>query len=404
MMTHPVFISYRRETGHQLANLVASELQRRGYTTYMDVLRPEVGRFWEHIQSAIRASRALVLICTNESFATETTGNDWVAREVEEALACKRPIIPFFATNFVQPMRLPDAMAKALEYSGVRMDAEFPDATFDRLCKLLGPSRKLVAAKALMAAAAVIIAAFLGYAWIGHSLSNGAEKGTQIVRPLELAGAWPTGTNIQIGFLNGSAAQQQKVQQVSREWLHYANLTFTFSDLPAADARIIFSVSNIAAWSFRGTEAHTIPPNCPTMMLVGIEDNPTISDYDRRAILHEFGHLLGLLDEIQNPNGKIPWSPAVRADASITYNYISRVEKCPAPLNRPVTYQDPLPNYRAFDPVSIMMVDLPQVYLTEKDISFGGSDLSASDKDFVMRLYPKLNSAPGDVRSQQPKQ
>jgi TIR domain len=56
-MNQPVFISYRRETGHQLANLVASELQRCGYTTFLDVRRPEAGRFWDQIKVAIRNSR-----------------------------------------------------------------------------------------------------------------------------------------------------------------------------------------------------------------------------------------------------------------------------------------------------------------------------------------------------------
>ena len=50
-MNQPVFISYRRETGHQLANLVASELQGRGYTTFLDVRRPEAGRFWDQIKA-----------------------------------------------------------------------------------------------------------------------------------------------------------------------------------------------------------------------------------------------------------------------------------------------------------------------------------------------------------------
>jgi hypothetical protein len=48
-MNQPVFISYRRDTGHQLANLVASELGRRGYTTFLDFRRPEAGRFWDQI-------------------------------------------------------------------------------------------------------------------------------------------------------------------------------------------------------------------------------------------------------------------------------------------------------------------------------------------------------------------
>lgn len=73
------------------------------------------------------------------------------------------------------------------------------------------------------------------------------------------------------------------------------NLVFTFSVAPIGDARIIFSNYNIASWSFRGTEAHDVPPTCPTITPVGIADDTNISTYDRGMILHEFGHLLGLL-------------------------------------------------------------------------------------------------------------
>jgi serralysin len=393
-MNKPVFISYRRETGHQLANLVASELQRRGYTTYLDVRRPEAGRFWDQIKATICSSRALVLICTNESFPTQTSSTDWVNREVEEALAMKCLIIPFFATDFVRPAELPDSIVRALEYNGVGMNAQFPDATFDRLSKLLGPSR--IVRKTMLVsvvAAALLIAALLWTAWTKHSPTNAGEKderASATLRPLALDGAWPNGSNIKIGFLNGSTAQRQKVEQVAKEWLRYANLSYTFSDTPTGDARIIFSNNNIASWSFRGTEAHDVPPTCPTMTLVQIANDMTISTYDRSMILHEFGHLLGLLDEIQNPNAKIPWRPEIRADSAINYVYVSQVEKCPAPLNRPVTYQEALAHYRAFDPTSIMMALVGKEYLTE-DVSYGGaSDLSTSDKNFVAQLYPKL--------------
>jgi TIR domain len=350
-MNQPVFISYRRETGHQLANLVASELQRRGYTTFLDVRRPEAGRSWDQIKAAISNSRALVLICTNESFPTQISGTDRVNREVEEALAVECPIIPFFATDFVRPAELQDSIVRALEYNRVAMDAQFPEATFDRLSKLLCPSR-LVSKTLLVcaAAAALLIAALVWAAWTKRSPTNAGEKDAQAsakLRPLALEGAWPNGSNIKIGFLNGSEAQRRKVEQVAKEWLHHSNLSFAFSETPTGDARIIFSNNNIASWLFRGTEAHDVPPTCPTMTLVGIANDTIISTYDRGVILHEFGRLLGLLDEIQNPNAKIPWRPEIRANSAMTYVYISQIEKCPAPLSRPVTYQESLSHYRS---------------------------------------------------------
>jgi hypothetical protein len=391
LVREPVFISYRRQTGHQLANLVASELRRRGYITFLDVHQPEAGRFWEQIQAAIRSSRALVLICTNESFVTQTSGTDWVGREIEEALAVKCPIVPFFATDFVRQRELPDSIVRALEYNGVAMDAQFPDATFDRLSMLLGPSRRVSMIMLVSTAAAVVlIAVLLWFTSTRYLAEKDLQSSFAKVKSLALAGAWPNGSNIKIGFSNGFVAQKQKVQQIAKEWLRYANMTYTFSEKPIGDVRIFFSANKMASWSFRGTEAHDVPPTCPTMTLVGIANDSTISTYDRAVILHEFGHVLGLLDEIQNPNAKIPWRPEIRANAQATYVYISQVEECPAPLNRHVTFQESLAHYHPFDPTSIMMALIPKEYLTE-DVSYGGaSELSANDKEFVARLYPKL--------------
>jgi hypothetical protein len=315
-----------------------------------------------------------------------------VHREVEEALAVKCPIIPFFATGFVRRDELPHSIVRALEYNGVAMDVQFPDATFDRLSTLLGPSRRVRNAPMLVSAAAsaLLVAVLVWVVFTRHSLRNAPEKYLQSssakVQPLALAGAWPNGSNIKIGFLNGSVAQKQKVEEVAKEWLRYANISYTFSDMQSGDARIIFSDAKIASWSFRGTEAHDVPAACPTMMLVRIANDTIISTRDRRMILHEFGHLLGLLDEIQDPNAKLPGRPGIQ----VFHAYISEVEKCRAPLNRPITYQERLPHYHRFDPTSIMMVPLDKEYLTES-VSYGGAtELSTIDKEFVAQSYPKL--------------
>jgi hypothetical protein len=199
-----------------------------------------------------------------------------VNREVEEALAVKCPIIPFFATDFVRPGELPDSIVRALEYNGVTMDVQFPDATFDRLSNLLGPSQRVRKPMLVSAASALLIAALLWVASTRHGPRDAPEEdrlsSSAKVRPLALAGAWPNGSNIKIGFLNGSAAQKQKVEQVAKEWLRYANMPYTFSDTPTGDARIIFSDNNIASWSFRGTEARDVPPVPDTIRAIVLND------------------------------------------------------------------------------------------------------------------------------------
>lgn len=49
-------------------------------------------------QEAIRFCCAVVVICTNGSF--QAKADDWVLREVSEAMALGRPIVPVFSQDF----------------------------------------------------------------------------------------------------------------------------------------------------------------------------------------------------------------------------------------------------------------------------------------------------------------
>ena len=140
-MRRLIFISYRRQRGYELAHLVNAELRARGLRTFIDVADSEPGQFWAQAQAAIRSCRALVLICTNGSFEIKQ-GDDWVLREVSEAMALGRPIVPIFSQDFEPPSALPPPLAQAIEYSGVSMDTQFHVAAFDHLSQLVGGRKR----------------------------------------------------------------------------------------------------------------------------------------------------------------------------------------------------------------------------------------------------------------------
>jgi hypothetical protein len=136
-----VFISYRRGTGYELAHLVDAELRSRGVRTFIDISESDPGQFWPQIRAAIHSCRAFALICTNGSFESRP-GDDWVLREVSEATALGRPIVPVFSHDFKRPEVLPPLIAQATEYNGVSMDTQFHVAAFDHLSQLVGGRKR----------------------------------------------------------------------------------------------------------------------------------------------------------------------------------------------------------------------------------------------------------------------
>lgn len=136
-----VFISYRRQRGYELAHLVNAELRSRGLRTFIDVAESDPGQFWAQAEAAIHSCSALVLICTNGSFEAKA-GDDWVLREVSEAMALGRPIVPVFSQDFEPPTALPPPLGQAIEYNGVSMDTQFHVAAFDHLSQLVGGRKR----------------------------------------------------------------------------------------------------------------------------------------------------------------------------------------------------------------------------------------------------------------------
>lgn len=136
-----VFISYRREKGYALAHLVNAELRARGLQTFLDIAESDPGQFWPQIQGAIHSCRALILICTSDSFQSRG-GDDWVLREIDEATKLGRQIVPVFSQDFTPPQVLPPQLAQAMENNGVSMDTQFHVAAFDHLSQLIGGRKR----------------------------------------------------------------------------------------------------------------------------------------------------------------------------------------------------------------------------------------------------------------------
>jgi serralysin len=202
----------------------------------------------------------------------------------------------------------------------------------------------------------------------------------------ELGKYWDNGRILKIKFLGGSEFVRNKVRQFAREWSDVANIQFVFVEKGEADIRIGFS-ERMGTWSAIGTDSRRIPQNQPSMNY-GWFDERTPDWEFRATILHEFGHALGLLHEHQHPKEGIPW------DKPRLYEYYRTTQG----WTRDMVDQQVLAKlsidktqYTAYDPSSIMHYPIPNA-LTVGDFEIRmNRNLSAVDRAFVGRLYPKRN-------------
>ena len=193
---------------------------------------------------------------------------------------------------------------------------------------------------------------------------------------------WPNGSTLTVKFMDGNDSLIAKVRKYAVEWETYANVRFAFVRSDDANIRVSFA---LPGWTVRGTSALGVPQNRPTLYLDDISDESSDAEVSA-AVLHEFGHALGLVNEHQSPNAQVPWNRD-RVFRELLAQGWSRSK-----IEEELFYRYPaskLPGYRRFDPTSVMMHEFANRWV-DGNFQFRRNDsLSASDKEFIAMLYPR---------------
>ncbi len=191
---------------------------------------------------------------------------------------------------------------------------------------------------------------------------------------------WINGSTITIRFMSGTQTQKDLVERIAPEWTKHANLKFEFTDDPRADIRVQFD-SNDGAWSYVGTDNKNIPLHAATLNL---------GWQDQGVILHEFGHMIGLSHEHQNPAGGIEWNEqAVIDDLAGPPNFWTEAQTRHNVLNK---YSADQVNGTDFDAKSIMLYSFPDKWTKNMGATSENHEISELDKDFIQseKMYPGL--------------
>lgn len=211
---------------------------------------------------------------------------------------------------------------------------------------------------------------------------------TETLRPaLMRERRWENGSTLSIAFLDGNDAMRARVREAAEGWTRVGiGLRFLFVDDPTqAAARISFADKG-RSWSLLGRECLEVTDTTQPTMNFGTIELTSPDDLVRGTVLHEFGHLLGLLHEHQSPAHTIQWNkPRIYEDLSgppwfwtperIDHNLFepfeaARVEATP------------------FDPHSIMLYPIKSSWTLDGFSSAPNRTLSEKDIDAIRRWYP----------------
>ncbi len=194
---------------------------------------------------------------------------------------------------------------------------------------------------------------------------------------------WRPVRTLNIAMYDEDEETIQKVKSIASTWLKHIDLKFNFISGETGDIRIYINYAGDGGGvSAVGTDALTLLPHQPTMVL-SIDPQDPRFEY---AVLHEFGHVLGLHHEHQHPEASIPWDrPKAYAWYQRQFGWNSEeVDRNVLPLARTadITYGD-------YDRYSVMH------YRISRETTEGGWEqsentvLSSKDIEAVRRAYPK---------------
>lgn len=172
------------------------------------------------------------------------------------------------------------------------------------------------------------------------------------------------------------------VEEAVIEWMKHANIRFELIE-NVEEAIIRIMPSDRRSTAMIGRQALSAPSDSPTMWL--LERN----QYDAAAkaqVLHEFGHVLGLVHEHQNPRADIPWNVEKAYEYFGSRQGWSRTMVVRNLLRKSEFY----PCNREFDPQSIMMYFIPgEITVGGTEYRGGAQAISISDKRCVGEMYPR---------------
>lgn len=132
-----VFISYRRETGRDIARNIYERLTLSGYSTFFDYDSTRQGKFNEQIFTAIEQCKDFVLVLSPNALKRCNDAGDWVRIEIERAIKHKKNIILIATEEFDGFPSIPESISEIKYINIIFLVQKYYNESFRELCKAL---------------------------------------------------------------------------------------------------------------------------------------------------------------------------------------------------------------------------------------------------------------------------
>jgi hypothetical protein len=177
---YDVFISYRRQDGSELAQLIRTALTRKGFRVFLDVRDLTAGHFDTALLKRIDQCKDFILLLSPGSLDRCNNEGDWLRREIKHAIELKKNLIPVTSSKFVFPAanQLPDDLSQLPRYQCCTYDHQFSDASISRLTSMLTSKPRAIKRSSLAVAILILCSLIAAASWyfLSRSESSQAHK------------------------------------------------------------------------------------------------------------------------------------------------------------------------------------------------------------------------------------
>ncbi|MGN1211534.1 MAG: toll/interleukin-1 receptor domain-containing protein [Candidatus Cryptobacteroides sp.] len=172
-MKYDIFISYRREGGKEIARTLKAELDRRGYSVFLDFDELRDGVFDTRILKSIDEAPIFMIILSKHALDRCVNDGDWVRKEIEYAAEKGKHIIPVNPDCEFggMPAGIPESIEEAVgknQFSEIMLGSLFRDSIDkmedERISKIIkkSPKKALLFSLLGIVAAAIVAAGAFG--------------------------------------------------------------------------------------------------------------------------------------------------------------------------------------------------------------------------------------------------